>query len=107
MGEEATTQDKTEPVREQTEDGVLKVVNVEKVSHNELRVMIEGTDLERLTGPEARKLAFEQRLNHGMANAGVEALAGTFVPQEEYDAAAAEERDVNRWHREFKLVGML
>jgi len=90
-----------------SEDGVLKVVSVKKLTEFELRVIIEGTDLERLTTPEARKLAFEQRLNHGMADAGVEALAGTIVPTEEYAAAEAEGRDVARWHREFRMVNML
>lgn len=88
-------------------DNVLRVVKVDKPSLNELRVTIEGSDLERLTGPEARKLAFEQRLNFGMSNAGAEAVGGTFVPQEEYEKAAAEKRDVACWHREFKLVNML
>ena len=93
--------------RESTEDGVLKVASVTRVSNNELRVAIESTDLERLTGPEARKLAYEQRLNHGMANAGAEPVAGTFVPAEEYEAAAKEGRNVARWQREFRLVNML
>ena len=96
-----------EVVRSQTEDGVLKVVDAKQVSFNELRVTIEGTDLERLTTPEARQLAFEQRLKHGMANAGVESVAGTFVPAEEYEAAAKEKRNVARWQREFRLVNML
>jgi hypothetical protein len=91
----------------QSADGVLRVVKVDKLSLNELRVTVEGTDLERLTGSESRKLAFEQRLNFGMANAGAEAMGGTFVPPEEYEKAASEKRDVARWHREFKLVNML
>lgn len=94
-------------VRSQTDDGVLKVVSADQASHNELRVVIEGTDLERLTTPEARQLAYEQRLKHGMANAGVEAVAGTFVPPEEYEAANKEKRNVARWQREFRLVSML
>ena len=102
MGEE-----KTEVVRSETEDGVLKVVDTKQLSNSELRVVVEGTDLERLTGTEARKLAFEQRLKHGMANSGVEAMAGTYVPQEEYDAAADESRNVARWRRDFRLVAML
>lgn len=66
----------------QTDDGVMKVVEVKKLTAFELRVIVESTDLERLTTPEARKLAFEQRLNHGMADAGVEPVAGMFVLDE-------------------------
>ena len=95
-----------EPVPSATADGVLRVVSVEPLGH-EMRVIVEGADLERLTGTEARKLAFEQRLKVGMANAGVEAVAGTFVPDEEQKAAADEGRKVQRWHREFRLVNMI
>lgn len=105
MGE--TQEESAKAVSTESEDGVLRVFEVKQPGPNELRVVIEGTNLERLTGPEARALAYEQRLSHGMANAGAEALGGTYVPDEEYKAAADEDRDVARWHREFKLVGML
>lgn len=91
----------------QTEDGVLKVIDVKRVSQFELRVLVEGTNLERLSTPEARKLAYEERLNNGMADAGIEPVAGTFVPDEEYAAAKDEGRNVARWHREFRIVQML
>ena len=100
-------EDTTQAVREATDDGVLKIVKSEKVGPNQLSVIVEGTNLERLTTPEARALAYEQRLKHGMADAGIEALTGTFVPDEEYKAAAEEQRNVARWQREFKLVNML
>jgi len=103
----AVVEEKKPVVSTETEDGVMKVVSVRKLTEFELRVIVESTNLERLTTPEARKLAFEQRLNHGMADAGVEALAGTFVPTEEYAAAEAEGRDVARWQREFRMVNML
>ena len=103
----ATVEEKKPVVPTQTDDGVLKVVDVKKLTAFELRVTVESTDLERLSTPEARKLAFEQRLNHGMADAGVEAVAGTFVPDEEYAAAKAEDRNVMRWQREFRMVSML
>ena len=103
----AVVEEKKPVVPTETEDGVMKVVSVKKLTAFELRVIVESADLERLTTPEARKLAFEQRLNHGMADAGVEALAGTFVPEEEYAAAKEEERDVARWQREFRMVNML
>ena len=91
----------------QTEDGVMRVVEVKRVSAFELRVIVESTDLERLTTPESRKLAYEQRLNHGMADAGIEPVAGTFVPDAEYAAAKKEERNVGRLHREFRIVQIL
>jgi hypothetical protein len=89
-----------------TSDGVLKVVKVE-AHGRETRVIVEGTSLERLMSPEARKLAYEQRLKVGMENSGVEALFGTFVPPEETAAALKEKRNVKCWHREFRLVPML
>jgi hypothetical protein len=95
-----------EPVRATTEDGVLKVVSAAP-SGNEVRVIVEGTNLERLSSPEARKLAYEQRFAVGMANAGVSPVAGTFVPDEEYEAAAKDGRDVARWQREFRLINMI
>jgi len=104
---EAVSEKQESVVRSQTEDGVLKVVDAKQVSHNELRVIVEGADLGRLTTPEARTLAFEQRLKHGMANAGVEPVAGTFVPEGEYADAKKEGRNVARWQREFRLVSML
>ena len=107
MGDVKPEETQEEVVRSETEDGVLKIAEVKKMSNNELRVIVEGSDLERLSGSEARNLAYEQRNAHGMANAGVEALAGTFVPPEEYEDAKAEERNVARWQREFKIVGML
>lgn len=90
-----------------SDDGTLKVVNVERVSNNELRVLIESTNLERLIGAEAKKFAYEQRLKHGMANAGIEPVSGAYVPDEEYNASNKEKRDVAHWQREFRLVNML
>lgn len=98
--------EKKETVPEASEDGVLKVISA-KTTGNELRVIIEGSDLARLSSPEARKLAFVQRLKVGMGNAGVEAVGGTFVPAEEYEDAKDEQRNVKRWHREFRLVNMI
>lgn len=96
-----------EPKLASSADGVLKVVKVTRVGPTELLVVVEGTNLERLTTTEARALAYTERLNHGMADAGIAALAGTFVPDEEYEDAKKEKRNVARWHREFKIVSML
>jgi len=107
MGDVEQKDEAKKTVRSESDDGVLKVADVKVEGPSEMRVFIEGTDLERLSGSEAKALAFEQRLAHGRASAGVEAVASTFVPQDEYDDAAAEERDVARWQREFRLVNML
>ena len=72
-----------------------------------LRVVIEGNSVERLLSHSARKLAYVQRFDHGMANAGIESEGGTYVPPEELVAARAEGRNVNVWRIDFIITPMI
>lgn len=55
----------------------LRVVSVTR-DGDRLLVTIEGPDVETVTGPEARNLAYRERLNHGYNNAGLEAFGGPY-----------------------------
>ena len=98
-------------IKEKTDDDVLKVVEA-KTAGGKVIVTVEGTDLERLMGSEARSLAYEQRMRFGMANGGIEAVGGTYIPKEELRLVKeakeqGETRDVTRWHRDFSITQMI
>ena len=98
-------------IKEQSDDEVLKVVEA-RTEGGKVIVTVEGTDLERLMGPEARSLAYEQRMKFGMANGGIEATGGTYVPTKELQLVkeagdAGQKRDVERWHRDFSITQMI
>jgi hypothetical protein len=98
-------------IRENSDDSVLKVIEAKTVG-GKVIVTVEGTNLERLMSPEARSLAYEQRMKFGMANGGIEALSGTFVPAEELRLVqeakeAGTKRNVERWQREFSITQMI
>jgi hypothetical protein len=59
------------------ESDALKVVFVTR-DGDRLLVTIEGPDVETVTGPTARNLAYKERLNHGYNNAGLEAFGGPY-----------------------------
>ena len=84
----------------------LKLVDV-KSEGGKLFVTVEGTDLRILLTPAARALAYEERLKHGMANAGIEVRGGSYVDDAELAAAAEEKRDVERWRCDFLLTQMI
>lgn len=71
-----------------------------------LRVIVEGDSVERLLSPEARKLAYVQRFDYGMSNAGIEA-EGTYVTNEERLAAKEEGRNVKTWRIDFIITPMI
>lgn len=85
---------------------VLKIVET-RSEGGKLFITVEGTNLERLMSYEARNLAYEERLKHGLGNAGIEPRGGTYVDDTELKAAQDEKRDVQRWRREFALTQML
>lgn len=72
-----------------------------------LRVIIEGGSVEKLLSPETRKLAYVQRFDHGMANAGIESEGGTYVTDEERAAARKEGRDIQTWRIDFIITPMI
>lgn len=72
-----------------------------------LRIILEGNNVEKLLGPAARKLAYVQRFDHGMANAGIESEGGTYVPPDEMQDAKDEQRNVKRWRIDFLVTPMI
>ena len=80
-----------------------------KVAHagmdgNRLTITIEGDAISPLIEGPARKLAYEQRFEWGMAAAGIEAVGGTYVPDSERATAKKEKRDVARWCADFMIT---
>lgn len=55
----------------------IKVVDVKREGER-LIVTIEGPDVESVTGPAARNMAYAERLKHGYHNAGLEAYGGPY-----------------------------
>ena len=84
----------------------LKVISA-KVEGGRILVTVQGSDLHKLMTPRARDLAYEIRLKHGMADAGIEPRGGSYIQDEERAAAEAEERDVKFWCRDFLLTQMI
>jgi len=77
------------------------------VEASRIEVVVEGSDLHKLMTPAARELAYAVRLEHGMADAGIEARGSTYVTDEERAAAEKEGRNVERWRRDFLITQML
>lgn len=71
---------------------------------NKLIVIVESTSSDRVLSTDARNLAYAQRFEKGMTNAGIEAVCGLYVPEEEYASAKTAGRDVGRWRRDFRLT---
>lgn len=72
-----------------------------------LKVVCESNSLSDLTEGKARKIAYEERLQHGMANAGIETVGGTYVPDTETKQAKKENRNVALWRCEFQITPMI
>ena len=81
----------------------IKVVDTE-MEGNRLRVTIESGAVSPLIDGPARRLAYEQRLEWGMAAAGIEASGGTYVPDRETAVAKKEGRDVALWRADFLIT---
>jgi len=85
----------------------LKVVET-KFEGGKLVVTIEGDNADKVMSVASRNLAYAQRFSFGMVNAGIEALAGMYVPEEEYKAAQADKsKQVSHWRRDFILTPSL
>jgi len=84
-------------------DGDLKVVTTEFIG-GKLHVVIESGNPERLMSTASRNLAYAQRFAFGLTNAGIEALAGMYVPEDEMKLAKDEGRSPRIWHRDFRLT---
>ena len=82
---------------------VIKVVDT-RMEGNRVIVVVESESTERLMSADSKNLAYAQRFAFGMTNAGIEALAGVYIPPEEYERAKDQERDVAVWRREFRLT---
>lgn len=72
-----------------------------------LRVTLESDSVSKLLSPAARKLAYIQRFDHGMSNAGIESEGGTYIADEEQAAARKDSRDVKTWRIDFIITPML
>jgi len=69
-----------------------------------LVVTVEGSSAERVMSTDAKNLAYAQRFEYGMTNAGIEPIAGIYVPDEERYAAEKETRAPTIWRRDFRLT---
>lgn len=85
------------------EDGDLKVAE-SNFEGGKLIVIVESGNPERLMSTASRNLAYAQRFDYGLTNAGIEALAGMYVPEDEMTAAKEEQRNPTRWRRDFRLT---
>lgn len=72
-----------------------------------LYVTLEGDSVGELLGSEGRKLAYEERMKHGMERSGVEAVGGTYISDAEEKAMKKEKRNPKMWRRDFVLTPML
>lgn len=69
-----------------------------------LVVVLESDSIMKLMSLPAKHLAFEQRLKHGLAGAGIDSGSGTYVPPEEYKAAKKEDRNVSKWRLNYNIT---
>jgi len=70
---------------------------------NHLVVTVESESADRVMSTDARNLAYMQRFEKGMTNAGIEAIAGLYVPEDETKDAEKAGREITRWRRDFRL----
>ena len=71
---------------------------------NQLVVVVESESADRVMSTDARNLAYMQRFEKGMTNAGIEAIAGLYVPEAEEKDAKKAGRDITCWRRDFRLT---
>jgi hypothetical protein len=78
-----------------------------RLEGEKLIVVVESDSIPKLIEGAARKLAYEERLKHGMAQAGIEAMGGTYVPETEQKAAKEGKRNVALWRADFRITPLL
>ena len=84
----------------------LRVVET-KLEGGRLIVTVESDSIAKLVDGAARQLAYNERLKQGMAQAGIEAIGGTYVPEDERAAAEEAGRDVVLWRTDFRITPMI
>jgi len=72
-----------------------------------LIVTVEGDSISKLIDGAARRLAYDERLKHGMVQSGIEAVGGTYVPDEEVTRAKEQGRNIMLWRADFRLTPMI
>ena len=79
---------------------MIKVAET-KINGGELIVVIEGDSVDEANSADARKLAYETRLEKGFSNAGIEAIGGPYmhVPEGSDDRLF----DERKWRKDFRL----
>ena len=87
------------------EEGIAVIET--KLEGGKLIVTVESDKISKLVEGAARKLAYEERLKHGMAQAGIEALGGTYISDEEREQAKAQGRNVAVWRIDFRITPMI
>ncbi len=68
-------------------------------------VHVESDDMQELLSPEARKIAYEKRVELGISNAGIESME--VIPLDDKGNAVddlAPEKNPTRWRRVFRLT---
>lgn len=91
----------------QPEQGIgLKIIEV-KNEGGQLIITVEGDSISKLIEGAARRLAYDERLKHGMAQAGIEALGGTYVHEDETAQAAKQDRAIALWRADFRITPMI
>lgn len=83
--------------------GYMKVADI-KWEGKSLIITIESDNVSDLIEGPARRLAYDTRVEHGLANAGIESLGGTYVPEEELRQAKQLGRNVAVWRADFRIT---
>lgn len=99
--------DKGNVATTQPEQGTgLKIVDT-RHDGGHLIITVEGDSISKLIEGAARRLAYAERLKHGMAQAGIEALGGTYVHEAEAAQAKTQDRAVALWRADFRITPMI
>ena len=70
----------------------------------ELRVTVEARTYEKANSGEARKIAHNERLKHGLANGGLQELSTYMWPVDAAPYKDGEDPGDRRWRKDFKIV---
>ena len=102
------TENKVPKVKVTPDLADIEVVELRMQGH-QLIVVVESAEADRVMSTDARNLAYAQRFEKGMTNAGLEAVGdipgrGFRLPEEEYKTAKAAGREVALWRRDFRLT---
>lgn len=74
---------------------MLKVQNVElQTKLGFIYVTVEGDSFNEVASPEARKIAYNERTKHGMDNAGIESMGGSYPVDVEAEEKAGKGENI-------------